>query len=166
MNTNVQEIELPQLVDSLRAIHKTPFSNLAKSLENAASLRRSGSRQRSYNDHEWNMELGHGYTRAQQVNGSFKSALNRNRQALKRHFAACVSVMQQNGWHGLLNQTLDAITVYNIDRRELEAMLVKPLRDENGLLPDEAEVWETYNGNVKSILPITSPVESYRKAVS
>jgi hypothetical protein len=154
----VQEIELPLLVDGLRAVRKSSFTNLAKSLEIAATLRRSSSKRRSYNDHEWNMQLGRGYTRAQQVQGSFKSALKRNREALKRHFAACVPVMQEKAWHGLLNQTIDAITVYGIDRRELEAMLVQPLRDEHGMLPNDAADWADYcsmsNKQLERVCPL------------
>ncbi|TKW60576.1 MAG: hypothetical protein DI628_06650 [Blastochloris viridis] len=148
MKTNVQEIELPELVDSLRALRKSPTTQLAKLLETAATQRRSGPRRRSYNDQEWNMQLGHGYTRSQQANGSFKSAISRNRKALQSRFKECLPLFLKEHWYGLMQQTIEAISRYGIERTELEAMIPKQVRqDVQKALQDpedEVEMWKAY----------------------
>ncbi len=148
MKTNVQEIELPELVDSLRALRKSPTTHLAKLLETAATQRRSGPRRRSYNDQEWNMQIGHGYTRSQQANGSFKSAISRNRKALQSRFRECLPLFLKEHWYGLMQQTITAISQYGIDRTELEAMIPSSAQEEieEALKDpdDEVEMWKAY----------------------
>lgn len=165
MKTKVQEIELPQLVDSLRALRKSPTTLLAKLLETAASQRRSGPRRRSYNDYEWNMQIGHGRTRAQQANGSFKSAISRNRKALRSRFEECLPLFLKEHWYGLMEQTIEAISCYGIDRSELEALIPKQTQKEMAEASqdpaDEVEMWKAYKPNHRHAKPLHKELDEF-----
>ena len=142
------DITPENLASQLKSVHKSSLTKLGNAIETAARLRRSSPSRRSYNDHEWNEQLGHGYTRAQQAQGSFKSSLNSNKAALVRYFEESVPYLLKVNWHATINQCIEVLSQYSISQQELEDVVRKHqpvLRDKNGLTDEEAEIWAAYS---------------------
>ncbi len=157
-----------ETVALLKRFRKSPLTQLADALNTAVTLRIEFDKLEP-----WELEerVGNGDYTLLQVK---LSGIASNRKSLTKKIQKALPLLIQKREHVLIRSVYDLCRQVRLNKSELQGMLDNQnyeLRNEEGLLPDEAEVWDSFNGSKKSLIKATlpldsSPSSSSRKAAS